>query len=175
MRPAALLSSAAFASSQRVPPMFEEARPASAICTRFLHASTNKAKNPVNAVAVRACACRLSGLDSSSPPFFPPPAQWLPGGRRLISGASNGEYTLWDGASFKFVTTNHVRNARESEGDARQPAHLTPCSRPDTVLHVRRPRVPHHARRLAVAGRAQRRLAAHAHAGAGVRARHPGA
>lgn len=39
----------------------------------------------------------------------PPPRQWTPGGRRVLTGSAKGEFTLWDGTCFNFVTTYHVR------------------------------------------------------------------
>lgn len=59
-------------------------RPADAICTKFLHSSQNKIRVPTN-------ICR-----------------WSPDGRRLITGASSGEITLWNGFSFNFETILQV-------------------------------------------------------------------
>ena len=35
--------------------------------------------------------------------------QWTPEGRRLITGASSGEFTLWNGLTFNFETILQVR------------------------------------------------------------------
>lgn len=34
--------------------------------------------------------------------------QWTPEGRRLITGASSGEFTLWNGLTFNFETILQV-------------------------------------------------------------------
>jgi polyadenylation factor subunit 2 len=52
----------------------------SSITTRFIHTSTNKARCPINCIA------------------------WTPEGRRLITGSSSGEFTLWNGLAFNFET-----------------------------------------------------------------------
>ena len=39
------------------------------------------------------------------PPVFP---QWTPEGRRLVTGASSGEFTLWNGLTFNFETILQV-------------------------------------------------------------------
>jgi len=54
--------------------------PADCICTRFARAATNKVKCPVYSLC------------------------WNPDGRRLITGASSGEFTLWNGSAFNFET-----------------------------------------------------------------------
>ena len=36
--------------------------------------------------------------------------QWTPDGRRLITGASSGEFTLWNGLTFNFETILQVNN-----------------------------------------------------------------
>jgi polyadenylation factor subunit 2 len=48
------------------------------LCAKFVHVSTNKRRYPVNVVL------------------------WTPDGRRLLTGAQNGEFTLWNGQSFNF-------------------------------------------------------------------------
>ncbi|KAH6582238.1 hypothetical protein BASA50_008024 [Batrachochytrium salamandrivorans] len=50
------------------------------VTTKFIHLSANKVKCPINAV------------------------RWTPEGRRLITGASSGEFTLWNGLTFNFET-----------------------------------------------------------------------
>jgi polyadenylation factor subunit 2 len=54
--------------------------PISSVCTKFVHTSVNKVRCPIN-------TCR-----------------WTPEGRRLITGASTGEFTLWNGFTFNFET-----------------------------------------------------------------------
>lgn len=54
--------------------------PAVSITTNFVHSSMNKQKCPVNCV------------------------KWTPDGRRLITGSSSGEFTLWNGLTFNFET-----------------------------------------------------------------------
>lgn len=34
--------------------------------------------------------------------------QWTPEGRRLVTGASSGEFTLWNGLTFNFETILQV-------------------------------------------------------------------
>jgi polyadenylation factor subunit 2 len=47
---------------------------------KFIHSSVNKVRCPINVV------------------------KWTPEGRRLITGASSGEFTLWNGLTFNFET-----------------------------------------------------------------------
>ncbi|KAI9729439.1 MAG: pre-mRNA cleavage and polyadenylation factor (CPF) complex subunit [Cirrosporium novae-zelandiae] len=54
--------------------------PADTIPARHLHSSLNKIKHPVNVVL------------------------WTPEGRRLLTGSSSGEFTLWNGVAFNFET-----------------------------------------------------------------------
>lgn len=54
--------------------------PVSSVTTKFIHTSTNKVRCPINTIA------------------------WTPEGRRLITGASSGEFTLWNGLTFNFET-----------------------------------------------------------------------
>lgn len=58
--------------------------PANAITTRFVRTSTNKMRCPIFAVL------------------------WTPEGRRLVTGASSGEFTLWNGLTFNFETILQV-------------------------------------------------------------------
>lgn len=53
---------------------------ASCVCTKFCRCSTNKQRCPVNCLT------------------------WTPEGRRLITGNSVGEFTLWNGLAFNFET-----------------------------------------------------------------------
>ncbi|KAF9453654.1 WD40 repeat-like protein [Macrolepiota fuliginosa MF-IS2] len=50
------------------------------LCTKFIHTSTNKIRYPVNAVL------------------------WTPEGRRVLTGSTSGEFTLWNGLTFNFET-----------------------------------------------------------------------
>ncbi|KAJ3417587.1 dipeptidase 1 (renal) [Chytridiales sp. JEL 0842] len=54
--------------------------PVSSVATKFIHTSINKIRCPINV------------------------ARWTPEGRRLITGASSGEFTLWNGLTFNFET-----------------------------------------------------------------------
>ncbi|KAJ1655238.1 WD repeat-containing protein 33 [Dispira simplex] len=54
--------------------------PVSAVAAHFVHTSVNKARCPINVV------------------------RWYPDGRRLTTGSSRGEFTLWNGLSFNFET-----------------------------------------------------------------------
>ncbi|KAL2097931.1 hypothetical protein ACEWY4_007138 [Coilia grayii] len=63
-----------------VPPMGMLNNPMNAVTTKFVRTSTNKVKCPVFVV------------------------RWTPEGRRLVTGASSGEFTLWNGLTFNFET-----------------------------------------------------------------------
>lgn len=52
--------------------------PLNAVCCKFIHLSLNKQRCPVNAV------------------------RWIPDGKRLLTGSSTGEFTLWNGNTFNF-------------------------------------------------------------------------
>lgn len=54
--------------------------PAASAAPHLVHTSTNKVRTPVNCVA------------------------WLPSSRRLLTGSSSGEFTLWNGLTFNFET-----------------------------------------------------------------------
>lgn len=60
--------------------------PSSAITTKFAHASTNKVRCPIHVVV------------------------WTPEGRRLLTGASTGEFTLWNGMAFNFETIQQAHD-----------------------------------------------------------------
>lgn len=51
-----------------------------AVTTNLVHSSTNKIRNPVNII------------------------RWTPEGRRLLTGSSSGEFTLWNSLTFNFET-----------------------------------------------------------------------
>lgn len=61
------------------PPSYPD-NPINAVTTRFVKTATNKMRCPIFAVA------------------------WTPEGRRLVTGASSGEFTLWNGLTFNFET-----------------------------------------------------------------------
>src|SRR5687768_14495257 len=63
-----------------LPPHARTTQPADSIPSRHLHSSLNKIKHPVNVV------------------------RWTPEGRRLLTGSSSGEFTLWNGTGFNFET-----------------------------------------------------------------------
>lgn len=63
-----------------LPPLARLNKPAESIPARHLHTSLNKNKHPVNCV------------------------RWTPEGRRLLTGSSSGEFTLWNGTGFNFET-----------------------------------------------------------------------
>ncbi|MEE6516581.1 hypothetical protein FKM82_026149 [Ascaphus truei] len=63
-----------------VPPIGMVNNPLNAVTTKFVRTSTNKMKCPVFVV------------------------RWTPEGRRLVTGASSGEFTLWNGLTFNFET-----------------------------------------------------------------------
>ncbi len=49
-----------------------------------------------------------AGLRSELVSVFPVCLQWTPEGRRLVTGASSGEFTLWNGLTFNFETILQV-------------------------------------------------------------------
>ncbi|CAO3664214.1 unnamed protein product [Rhizopus microsporus] len=63
-----------------LPPVAYIDNPMNSVTTKFVHTSTNKVRYPVNVV------------------------KWTPEGRRLITGSSSGEFTLWNGLTFNFET-----------------------------------------------------------------------
>lgn len=63
-----------------LPPVDTPENPANAVTTKFVKTATNKVR------------CPVFTLD------------WTPEGRRLITGASSGEFTLWNGLTFNFET-----------------------------------------------------------------------
>jgi polyadenylation factor subunit 2 len=62
------------------PPAARLTSAAESIPAKALHSSLNKVKHPVNVV------------------------KWTPDGRRLLTGATSGEFTLWNGMGFNFET-----------------------------------------------------------------------
>ncbi|KAL8783166.1 MAG: hypothetical protein Q9195_009466 [Heterodermia aff. obscurata] len=81
-----------------LPPAAKVQHAADTIPSRHLHSSLNKIKHPVNVV------------------------KWTPEGRRLLTGSSSGEFTLWNGTGFNFETIMQahdtaIRAARYSHGE----------------------------------------------------------
>lgn len=66
--------------TEMMPPMSMVDNPINAVTTKFVRTSTNKMRCPIFCVA------------------------WTPEGRRLVTGASSGEFTLWNGLTFNFET-----------------------------------------------------------------------
>ncbi|XP_076472222.1 uncharacterized protein LOC143301721 isoform X2 [Babylonia areolata] len=65
---------------QLMPPLAMQDKPMNCVTTKFVRTSTNKFRCPVFCLA------------------------WTPEGRRLVTGASSGEFTLWNGLTFNFET-----------------------------------------------------------------------
>ncbi|KNC78635.1 hypothetical protein SARC_08943 [Sphaeroforma arctica JP610] len=63
-----------------LPPYAMQSTPVNAVTTKLAHTSTNKVRRPT-------FTCT-----------------WTPEGRRLITGSSSGEFTLWNGLTFNFET-----------------------------------------------------------------------
>jgi len=61
-------------------PLARKNRAVDTIPAKHLHSSLNKMRHPVNVV------------------------KWTPEGRRLLTGSTSGEFTLWNGISFNFET-----------------------------------------------------------------------
>lgn len=66
--------------TEMTPPQSMPDNPINAVTTKFVRTSTNKMRCPIFCVA------------------------WTPEGRRLVTGASSGEFTLWNGLTFNFET-----------------------------------------------------------------------
>lgn len=65
--------------------MYMQNNAANCITTKFVRTSTNKMRCPIFCVL------------------------WTPEGRRLITGSSSGEFTLWNGLTFNFETILQVK------------------------------------------------------------------
>ncbi|KAJ7611655.1 WD40-repeat-containing domain protein [Roridomyces roridus] len=63
-----------------LPPKAYPENASTSLCTKFVHTSTNKVRCPVNVVT------------------------WTPEGRRVLTGSTSGEFTLWNGLTFNFET-----------------------------------------------------------------------
>lgn len=70
-----------------LPPSAKIQNAADTVPAKLLHSSLNKVKHPINVV------------------------KWTPEGRRLLTGSSIGEFTLWNGMGFNFETISQVDNA----------------------------------------------------------------
>ncbi|KAF2763569.1 WD40 repeat-like protein [Pseudovirgaria hyperparasitica] len=70
-----------------LPPAARPTNAAATIPVRHLHSSLNKIKHPVNVV------------------------RWTPEGRRLLTGSTSGEFTLWNGMGFNFETIMQAHDA----------------------------------------------------------------
>ncbi|KAF1936797.1 WD40 repeat-like protein [Clathrospora elynae] len=69
------------------PPAARIASAAESIPAKAVHSSLNKVKHPVNVV------------------------KWTPDGRRLLTGSTSGEFTLWNGMGFNFETIMQAHEA----------------------------------------------------------------
>uniref|UniRef100_A0A915KLS6 WD_REPEATS_REGION domain-containing protein n=1 Tax=Romanomermis culicivorax TaxID=13658 RepID=A0A915KLS6_ROMCU len=67
-------------STDSFPPIYNPERSIDCVTTKFVRSAMNKVKCPIYDVC------------------------WTPEGRRLITGASSGEFTLWNGTAFNFET-----------------------------------------------------------------------
>ncbi|KAL1236877.1 pre-mRNA 3' end processing protein [Trichinella pseudospiralis] len=85
-------------SAETYPAMCFPDKPIDCVTTRFVRSAMNKVKCPIFDLC------------------------WTPEGRRLITGASSGEFTLWNGTAFNFETIlqahdSAVRSMRWSHND----------------------------------------------------------
>lgn len=109
---------------QLVPPLGMLNNPMNAVTTKFVRTSTNKVKCPVFVIRVRrvwvhVCPCPPPSVglcDGLVYRLLCVLVQWTPEGRRLVTGASSGEFTLWNGLTFNFETILQV-NAYKSSFD----------------------------------------------------------
>lgn len=69
------------------PPAARLANAAESIPAKAVHSSLNKVKHPINVV------------------------KWTPEGRRLLTGSTSGEFTLWNGMGFNFETIMQAHEA----------------------------------------------------------------
>jgi polyadenylation factor subunit 2 len=81
-----------------MPPSATEHNFAASACSRFTHTSINKVRFPVTAIS------------------------FSPNGRRVVTGASSGEFTIWNAQQFQFETIlqahdNPVRSMVFSHSD----------------------------------------------------------
>ena len=73
--------------TQLLPPLSIQDNPVNCVTTKFVRTSTNKYRCPLFCVL------------------------WTPEGRRLVTGASSGEFTLWNGLTFNFETILQAHDA----------------------------------------------------------------
>ncbi|KAI6106491.1 hypothetical protein EV401DRAFT_2008551, partial [Pisolithus croceorrhizus] len=66
-----------------LPPVAYPSNSSTSLCTKFIHTSTNKIRCPVNVVT------------------------WTPEGRRVLTGSTSGEFTLWNGLTFNAFQFTH--------------------------------------------------------------------
>ncbi|KAI7381715.1 WD40 repeat-like protein, partial [Hortaea werneckii] len=81
-----------------LPPAARKGKAVDTIPAKHLHSSLNKVRQPVNVV------------------------KWTPEGRRLLTGSTSGEFTLWNGTGFNFETImqahdSAIRAIRYSHND----------------------------------------------------------
>ena len=72
-----------------LPPKVYPDNASTSLCTKFIHASTNKIRCPVNAVTVRhfcLCRCPATAVDARRSPH--------------TDGSTTGEFTAWNGLTF---------------------------------------------------------------------------
>ncbi|KRZ59797.1 pre-mRNA 3' end processing protein WDR33 [Trichinella nativa] len=98
-------------SAETYPAMCFPDKPVDCVTTRFVRSAMNKVKCPIFDL------CVIMHLMYESLRVF-----WTPEGRRLITGASSGEFTLWNGTAFNFETIlqahdSAVRSMRWSHND----------------------------------------------------------
>ncbi|KAK4503066.1 hypothetical protein PRZ48_006493 [Zasmidium cellare] len=79
-----------------LPPAARKGKAVDSIPAKHLHSSFNKVRHPVNVV------------------------KWTPEGRRLLTGSTSGEFTLWNGTGFNFET---IMQAHDSAVRVVQYAH----------------------------------------------------
>ena len=70
-----------------LPPAARKGKAVDTIPAKHLHSSFNKVRHPVNVV------------------------KWTPEGRRLLTGSTSGEFTLWNGTGFNFETIMQAHDA----------------------------------------------------------------
>lgn len=87
-------------SNYLLPPAATPDIPVDCVMTKFVRSATNKVKCPVYSIKVGSAAVDLFWVGNN----LRTPIQWTPEGKRLITGASSGEFTLWNGSAFNFET-----------------------------------------------------------------------
>lgn len=70
-----------------LPPAARKGKAVDSMPAKHLHSSLNKVRQPVNVV------------------------RWTPEGRRLLTGSTSGEFTLWNGTGFNFETIMQAHEA----------------------------------------------------------------